>query len=687
MPDLIQGQKVFINVAAGGRLVLKSRTAGDSTVITVLEGCGFDPGTTFSHIGVKEYVFSEAGQVSIESILGSCSYEGFDLLEAQSNGGEQVRVVQDSRGGYALRLTGGKRVELLTEAELSDTSYGLNVLARAQADKISSQAEASRFLQQATLGVTLADINAVTTLGSRRLWLKQQMKLSWAKRIVQRLVDDEGFTASSSVTKVLGQAMMTNMMDDPAKLLSKCVYALSKIFVVSVPGGGFPEGTTRAANPAYWLDLLALHAFGNFRDLLEEITYFHDMGRMLTYYNNEHENADGTSQPDENYAREIMQLFTIGLYELNLDGSLRLDADGQPVPTYTNSDIRQMARVFTGLTRPNGAAGQYTTDSGTNDTTFRTTSFGGTNFATWVINNDNWPPNTLEKKTLRHYVGFYEWGAKKALKGLIDVPAGTQPAANITLAITQLFNHPNVGPFLAKRLISSLVTSNPSPAYVARVASAFNNNGFGVRGDMKAVWTAILCDPEATLEGRKEGHFGRVKDGFDLCMQLYISLRGFNNAAKRVMDDNNHDSSMNALYGNWPAYSPSIFHFYDPLYSPQSLLTQGLSAPETQMWEPNLTAKAFNRLVNRIQTRGPDQTSTATSNYLNYADLTLNGTTAQLVDSADLLLCGGQLSSAARTAILAAIASMPTSTALEQQRRANTVLMLIMATPEFLVQL
>ena len=231
---------------------------------------------------------------------------------------------------------------------------------------------------------------------------------------------------------------------------------------------------------ASYYDLLVENAFGNYRDLIEDVTLHPAMGVYLSMLGNERPDPASNIRPDENYARELMQLFSIGLVELNGDGSARLDGQNQAIPTYDQSIIEGFAHVYTGWT--------YAGFANFEDA-FRT------------------PFNQVVPMQL--YADFHDTGTKKVLNG-VELPAGQTGAADLAAALDNIFDHPNVGPFIALRLIHRLVTSNPSPGYVERVAGVFNDNGSGIRGDLAAVVRTILLDDEARPDMRIEID-GKVK--------------------------------------------------------------------------------------------------------------------------------------------------------------------------------
>jgi uncharacterized protein (DUF1800 family) len=339
-------------------------------------------------------------------------------------------------------------------------------------------------------------------------------------------------------------------------LRQRMAFALSQIFVVSYR----PEiyANKPRVMPGYY-DILINRAFGNYRTLLNEVTYCPVMGHYLSYLANP--KADGNGRfPDENYAREVMQLFSIGLWELNQDGTRELDGNNQPIPTYDNEDISNFARVFTGLSYPTGF-NAYSED-------FLTPMVG------WDNQHDLAPKNLLGVVTEPRTAGN----------------AGQATDADVEVALDVLFNHQNVGPFIGKLLIQRFVTSNPSPEYVSRVAAKFNNNGLGERGDLFAVLKQILLDPEARNASKMtDPTFGKLREPL-----LKSVARGtaFNAAAQSEWY---YMSGFYDVQAQEVLSSPSVFNFYLPTYSPPGILTkEGLSAPEFQLLNATTLAKTAN---------------------------------------------------------------------------------------------
>lgn len=356
--------------------------------------------------------------------------------------------------------------------------------------------EAARFLLQAQFAATPAEISAVRA-GPYASYLQQEFAKPLSKS--WDWLEQQGYGDNATLDKyvynnsIADMAVWRDLLSAPDVLRKRVALALSEFFVVS--HASMEIDWRGHAMAAYW-DILNEHAFGNFRNLLEAITLNPAMGYFLNTRGNQKENAATGRLPDENYAREVMQLFTIGLYELNLDGSVKTDSAGKKLETYDSDDVSQLARVFTG----------YDFDPAYLPSSPNGVQFPGKSYKVWAREYARRPMALNDSKHSTLPVSFLT-------ASIAARPGGTGGAAALKTALDALFNHPNVGPFFGRQMIQRLVTSNPSPAYVARVASAFNNNGAGVRGDLKAVWTAILLDDEARGAGSlADTGFGKLRE-------------------------------------------------------------------------------------------------------------------------------------------------------------------------------
>ena len=345
-------------------------------------------------------------------------------------------------------------------------------------------AEAFRFLNQATFGATEADARELIDIGIDD-WIDRQI----AQPASLQLPYLNTLPAPERLPQLQPDrvdAWFRNVIDGPDQLRQRVAFALSQIMVVSEVGAlrQAPYGL------AGYYDMLAENAFGNFRDLLEDVTLHPSMGVYLSMLGNQRADPDRNISPDENYAREMMQLFTIGLVELNLDGTIRTDARGREIPTYNQDIIEGFAHVFTGWNYAEGA---------------------NFNRARRTIPNQTMP--------MELYPDYHSTEAKQLLNG-VQLPEGQSGLQDLEDALDNVFAHPNVGPFIATRLIERLVTSNPTPGYVARVASTFNDNGSGVRGDLEAVVRAILLDDVARSSATTSSS-GKLKEPLLRLTQLW----------------------------------------------------------------------------------------------------------------------------------------------------------------------
>lgn len=352
----------------------------------------------------------------------------------------------------------------------------------------------------------------------------------------------------------------------PDLLRQRVAFALSEIVVAGDRPEAFAGQQRGFAN---FYDLMIKHAFGNYRDLLYDVATHPVMGTFLSHLNNQKANPAANTYPDENFAREIMQLFSIGLWQLNQDGSRVLVA-GQPVPTYSNADITEMARVFTGMT-------------------FADKNFPGTN-------GDFTQPMKMVE-------AYHDFGQKSVLGGQI-IPArvadplhpGVEGLKDVSDAVNILFNHPSIAPFVCKQLIQRMVTSNPSTGYISRVAGAFINNGSGVRGDMKAVVRAILMDTEAREPAMMDSPtFGKLREPFLRVVNFARAFNAYSTSGHYALDQFNLDHLQD------PMNSPSVFNFFLPAHSPPGPITQaGLVAPEFQIINASTAVTAPNYFWNAI---------------------------------------------------------------------------------------
>lgn len=524
-------------------------------------------------------------------------------------------------------------------------------LAAATVASAASQNDAARFLTQATFGPTQFEIGRAASMGPRA-WMTAEFSKnqSLAKPYFDTWTAQNGGSKPSDVQ--FYEIFWRNAVLGDDHLRQRVTYALSQIFVVSMQDSdvsGYPRGV------ASYYDTLGKHAFGNFRDLLEAVTLHPMMGIYLSHMRNQKENANRL--PDENFAREVMQLFTIGLYQLNQDGTPKLSG-GQPVETYSHADVQGLAKVFTGW------------------------AWYGPDTTTHRFNNGVADPNR-DVLPMRNYAQFHSTSTKTFL-GTSTNGGG---AADLKVALDKLFNHSNVGPFIGRQLIQRLVTSNPSPGYVSRVAAAFNNNGSGVRGDMKAVLLAVLLDSEArTLQ--VDADSGKLREPI---LRLSNWMRAFN--ARSTSGRFLMWSLEDPLTGlsQQPMRSPSVFNFYRPGYTPPntSIAAAGKQSPEMQITGEPSVIGYLNLIQAAVQSGVGDQHDIL-PNYS--AEINMAPDADKLLDRVNLLLLGGRMSSTLRGQIKGVLNSIPvpagnTSAATNARKnRVYAAIFLTMASPEYIVE-
>lgn len=402
-------------------------------------------------------------------------------------------------------------------------------------------AEAFQFLNQASFGATPTDAQGVISV-RYDAWIDSQMQEPASLQLPYlRTLPRPINLAELHADRV--DMWFRNVIDGPDQLRQRAAFALSEIVVVSQQGA-LIQAPYAVAD---YNDQLALYAFGNYRDLLGVITLHPAMGVYLSMLGNQKPDPVLNIRPDENYARELMQLFSIGLVELNLDGTEKLDNLGQPIPTYDQSIIEGFAHVFTGW------------------------NFAGAPSFEQARQNDN-----NQTVPMQLYPAFHDTGAKTLLNG-VTIPRGQTGDEDLQAALDNIFNHPNVGPFIAIRLIHRLVTSNPSPGYVQRIATVFNNNGFGVKGDLAAVIKAILLDPEARPDMPMEID-GKIKEPILRLTQLWRAYNAQSQSGVFPL------APAYIIFGQGPLQAPHVFNFFSPFHAPAGeIRNSGLVAPEFEI--------------------------------------------------------------------------------------------------------
>jgi len=515
--------------------------------------------------------------------------------------------------------------------------------------------DAARLLIQASFGPDDASLQSVRSLGAAD-WIDEQFTRPQSLHrsyLEAAIAAGPAGTPERDYRDYVMDTFWKQAITGADQLRQRIVFALTEIFVVSQANA---DVSNRPRGLASYLDMLGANCFGNFRTLLQAVSLHPIMGLYLSSLRNQKEDPATGRVPDENYGREVMQLFTIGLHQLNTEGSLVLDGSGKPIPTYGNADVQGMARVFTGFSW----AGPDTSNA----------RFFGT-----VADPDR------DITPMQPYAQFHSISAKSFLG--VTIPANTGPLPSLKAALDTLFNHPNVGPFFGKQLIQRLVTSNPSPAYVARVAAAFTNNGQGVRGDLKAVIRAVLLDTEArSTSVAAQANWGKLREPV-LRLSAWARACAATSVSGNYTIRNVADPS--TALGQNPLRSGSVFNFFRPGYVPPStaIASSNLVAPEFQITGETSVAGYLNFMRNTVNA-GAGTNTDVRSAYT--VEQTLAATPDALVDRVKLLLTANQMTDATRTLIRDAVTSIPASATNATLNRAKLAVYLTLASPEFIVQ-
>ncbi len=547
--------------------------------------------------------------------------------------------------------------------------------------------QASRFLTQATFGPTAEEIARLQSEGIES-WLQIQKDLPPSlhrPRLQQRLNAGEG--EGTEQTGPLLQELRLELWWDrslfaPDQLRQRVAFALSEILVVSDE----TDATwNRPVGMAEYYDILVRHGLGNFRELLSEVSRSPMMGLYLSHLQNQRAWPEEHVRPDENFAREILQLFSIGLWHLNLDGTRRLDANGQPIPTYNQDVVENFARVFTGWNYAQADEWDYYFPE---DQYLIDPMTPYDQIQDWEREGGY---HDRGEKWLLAYpkdgVAAADWPRKR----LPPLVAGENAATDLNRALDVVFYHPNVGPFISRLLIQRLVTSNPSPEYVARVSRVFNDNGEGVRGDLFATVKAILTDVEA-----RYGHltrprvFGKLREPLLRQTQLWRALHA-------LPIDGNYLTDWYPEYflAQAPMRSPSVFNFFGPEYAPPGeIADNGLVAPEFQITNETYVTRTANKILYSLfqgylgsPYAGSEAMALNLQNLIDMADQP-----QKLLDYLDLLFMAGQMSADMREVLLSMLEQIPMENDwldgnnIPGTTRVVLLLYAVLTSPEYVIQ-
>jgi uncharacterized protein (DUF1800 family) len=510
-----------------------------------------------------------------------------------------------------------------------------------------SKAQAFQLLNQASFGATEAAAQQVMSIGTEA-WIDAQLRQPPSLQLPHLLaLPRPALLFELQPDRV--DIWFRNVLHGNDQLRQRVAFALSEIFVVSQKGA-LIDFTYSLAD---FYDVLARNAFGNYRDLLEAVTLHPAMGVYLSMLGNEKPDPANNIRPDENYARELMQLFSIGLVQLNPDGTPQLDAQNQPIPTYDQATIEGFAHIFTGWTYANVA-----------------------DF------HQQWPPDPSQYSPMQLWPNMHDSGSKTLLNGY-QVPAGQSGTQDLEDALDNIFNHPNVGPFVSLRLIQRLVTSNPSPDYVARVASVFDNNGAGVRGDLGAVVKAILMDREARPATRLDTD-GKTKEPLLRLTQLWRAYDAKSDGGRYPID------YIWVFFGQGPLQSPSVFNFFTPAFAPPGEIRErGLVAPELQIATEYLNAFSSNFMFWQTfywawNADRSDPNITPDTILIDYsAETAAAGNVEALIGMVADRLLGGDISDTLHDSISTVVNQIPDT---DPQLRAAETIYLVATSPEYVYQ-
>lgn len=525
-----------------------------------------------------------------------------------------------------------------------------------------------RFLQQATFGATPALDHRLRRIGIRT-YLAEQFEAPYPS--LNNQYPDIPLKSTDSGNTTIGCGMFTSgtpernacnrmhysmypvqnwfmkeaLYGEP-QLRHRVAWALSQIWVISGAGGTTQQSSWMIA----YHKLLSQHAFGNYRNLMRDMTYNPGMGNYLDMARSTRNN------PNENYPREILQLFSVGLFMLNQDGTLMLDGNGNPIPTYDQDDVNEFTKVFTGWSFCN--------------TTCANSAPGIVNYKDPMILNQN--NHNITAKTLLDYPNAVNRNIAANLNGNTE----------IELALDNIFHHPNVGPFVSKLLIQHLVTSDPTPAYVGRVAAVFNDNGLGVRGDLKAVVRAILLDPEARGDVKTDPNYGKLREPVQYVTNV---LKTFNAKAVDLVQQSDGvlTNYTNSLAQN-PFNSPTVFNYYSPDYiipgtallGPEfGIMTTGTAVARANV----MNTIVFSRINVGETTPNGTAIDLAEWEALAAADPTGN----RLLDELNIRMLHGRMTPQMRAAILPAFTAVSATT---PRARAQAAIYLVATSSQFQIQ-
>ncbi len=546
---------------------------------------------------------------------------------------------------------------------------------------IISEQDASRFLEQATFGATDASIHHLSLIGYQA-WLNEQFAIQptlHEPAVEQAVILNNPpcaatdvkcnaalFTQNANNESFVQDTFWQQSLTANDQLRQRVEYALSQMFVVSTEPNFSIQSMPRGE--ANYYDVLGADAFGNFRTLLQDVTLNPMMGQFLNMLGNDKGNAN--TDPDENYAREVMQLFTIGLNQLNDDGSVKLGSTGQPLPNYSNNDVMGLAAVFTGFS--------WNIPGNSTDTAWSSCCiYVGPGYGEELLPMQSFPSHHSTNQ--------------KTFLGVTIASGGSpNPDGDLKTALDTLFNYPSLPPFFCKQMIQHLVTSNPSPTYIQDCSTVFENDGTGTRGNLQAVVSEILLDPEARNSATdfSNPQYGKVREAL---LRYTEWARAFTAQSRTGSFDIGSTEDPIWGLGEMSLRSPTVFNWFAPGYVPPgtSIAQAGLVAPEMQMTNVTTVVGYLNYMQTAIGSNaigGPDM-------FANYeTEMSLASTPTALLDRINLLLMAGEMDSTLYSEILSAINSIAIPSGDQNAinaalaSRVETAVYLTMASPAFAAQ-
>jgi uncharacterized protein (DUF1800 family) len=580
----------------------------------------------------------DAGECSFLSTFDLTTYGGVQFFAMPAVNGACAADLQPIRRGFFNNGQGSINFRYSTTLSAAQDSLDRGwtdngVTLCVPGTSTAQRADTIRFLRQASFGPTDDLMNRVEQIGINA-WLAEQFA---APKSTYPNLPYVEFNRPETCTGTCPRdnyslfpvqvRFLQNAYAGPDQLRQRVAFALSQIIVTSGIEVNHPYGMAR------YQQILLDHAFGNYRDVLYHTTLSPVMGRFLDMANNNKPDAARGLSANENFARELLQLFSTGLYELNQDGTQKADASGNPIPTYTQTTVENFARVFTGWTYAPVGGGTAVRNNGV---------------------NYEFPMQAVESN--------HDTNAKTLLNGLV-LPGGRTAAQDLNAALDNIFNHPNVPPFVSRQLIQKLVGGSPSPAYISRVAGVFINNGVGVRGDLRAVVQAILLDPEARGDLKASATYGHLVEPILLVTQM---MRGLGTTTDGVYESTQLGGMSQTIFT-----SPSVFNFYPP---DRKLPTTGSTAPEFAILNSSTIfarANFINTIVmgNAIAPNNTVAGALGTSvNWVPWQGMASNP--AALVDKLAWTFTAGSLSDSARNIIIAAVNAVSATDTLTRAKTA-----------------